>query len=94
MANGHGGRRPGAGRPRKKDVEFRQSMRDLFEEVVTSDAFRNVIRTALARAQAGDDAARRWISDWVIGKVPDEVKHDVQGSLRIIIDDGDSGTSN
>ena len=75
MANGHGGKRPNSGRKPKDIRVYQQRMRAVFGEVVTQEDWLTVVAVALAHAKAGDKAAREWLAPWIVGKVPDEVKH-------------------
>ena len=78
-----GGRRPGAGRKAENTANYQTAMRDLFQQCVRPEDWQTVIWTALARAKAGDKAAREWLSAWIVGKVPDEVKHEQSGKVVV-----------
>jgi len=96
MANGHGGarpntggKRPGAGRPTKTTESYQAQMRGVFADVVRQRDWEIVVRSALARAQAGDPKAREWLGQWIVGKVPDEVNHEGVFSVKLKWSDGD-----
>lgn len=78
-----GGRRPGAGRKSEATRTYQESMRAVFEQIITRDDWQKVVMTALALAKAGDKSAREWLSDWVIGKVPDELKAEVKAKVLL-----------
>ena len=76
-----GGARPGAGRKSDETRQYQEAMRRAFEEAVTPEAWRAIIATAIEQAKQGDDRARAWLSPWIVGKVPDEVRH--SGSVGV-----------
>lgn len=89
-----GGARPGAGRKSKTTEEYQQSMRSLFEQVVTPQDWERVIRTALSRAQAGDATARQWLAPWIVGGVPQEIKVEQSGRIVVEVVDDDAYYAN
>ena len=75
MANGHGGARPGAGRKRKNTEQYQIHMREIMLGVVTPERWQRVCEVALSCAEDGNKDARAWLAPWVVGAVPQEVKH-------------------
>ena len=75
----------GGGRPKRAAEEkYLQLLRD----TVTPEDWKMITQTAIARAKAGDNVARQWLSDWVLGK-PVE-RHEVTGAdgepIRVVLD--------
>lgn len=87
MANGHGGRRPGAGRPPSEARSYQARMRAIFEERVRPEDWQKIVDVAMAQAKSGDKAAREWLAAWIVGKVPDEVKQTGTVELKVTADD-------
>lgn len=89
-----GGKRPGSGRKPDAIRKYQEQMREAARACVTEDDVRTMMESAISRAKAGDDRARQFVSDWVLGKVPDEVKQDVNltGDLviRVVYADADA----
>ena len=61
----HGGARAGAGRKSKATVDYQETMRGVVTSTVEVPDWERVVRTALARAQAGDAKARDWLTSYV-----------------------------
>ena len=87
MANGHGGRRPGAGRKTQKAQDYQTDMRAIFHQVVTPERWQRIVSVAASYAEAGDKDARKWLAPWVVGAEPHEtvVKGDVDQPLEIVV---------
>lgn len=83
MANGHGGRRPGAGRKPVVVEEYRAKMQRLLMEAVTDDDARGIARTAIQAAKQGDADARKWLGPYVFGAPPKEVTVHGGEALRV-----------
>ncbi len=83
-----GGRRLGAGRKSKSTLEYQAKMRDIFAEIVTADEWSKVVQVALDFAKAGNKDARAWLTPWVIGAEPKEVKltGDEAAPLVVVMD--------
>ena len=77
---GHNGGRP------KRAVE--EKYLDILRATVTPDDWKTITQTAIARAKAGDNVARQWLSDWMLGK-PVE-RHELTGAegepIRVVLD--------
>ena len=58
---------PGAGRPRKA-VE--RAYLDAIAEIVTDAEWEKIVRKAVVDAKKGAPDARRWLSDYLVGKPP------------------------
>jgi hypothetical protein len=80
-----GGARAGSGRKADQTKVDQQVLRDIFLEVVTPAEWRACIRVLLASAQAGNVAAFRELSPWVVGKVPEEQTLKVSGGVEIYL---------
>ncbi len=76
------------GRP-KRSVEEKY-LKVLRAEIKVAD-WKEIIQRAVARAKAGDNVARQWLSDWLLGKPRQTV--DIEGlpelSIRLAWDDAD-----
>lgn len=83
MANGHGGRRPGAGRKSSETVEIQESRRGTFLRVVTDERWQKIVEKAAEQAESGDPIARQWMTPYVAGKVPDELKLRQDGKVVV-----------
>lgn len=60
------------GRPKRSTEErYLRALR----RYVTLEDWEKVVKTALARAKAGDSAARQWLSDYLIGKPTQRMEH-------------------
>ena len=75
----------GTGRP-KRQVEERYLA--ILRKAVTPEDWDQITQTAIARAKAGDNVARQWLSDWMLGK-PIE-RHELSGvdgePIRVVLD--------
>lgn len=90
MANGHGGRRPGAGAKKKSTEESQQSNRDLILSWTTEQDVKDVFMSALAGAKAGRAEDRKFLEPYWFGSQQTvNVKHsgDVQHTLRAVPDE-------
>lgn len=85
MANGHGGRRPGAGQKKKTTEEQQQRNRDLVMSVVSDDDLVKMTKTAMAQSQDGDPAARNWISSYCLGNPKNEHDVNLKGTVTIVL---------
>lgn len=56
--------------PGRKKKAIERDYTKMFTDVVTSEKWREVIEAALKLAIGGDSFARRWLSDYIIGKPP------------------------
>ena len=69
FAPGNGG---GPGRPkRKREEQYLARM----SKVVTLKDWEKITLTAVARAKAGEQAARKWLSDYLLGPPPQRLEH-------------------
>lgn len=93
MANGHGGKRNGAGRKKAAINDYQAKMRAIVADTVRPKDWETVILTSLAQAQAGDKSAREWLADWVMGKVPDEINVNAKAKVTLKWSDDDSDDS-
>jgi hypothetical protein len=59
------GNKASPGRPRH---EIEMSYMNILKQGVSADDFRKIVDVAVSRAKAGDDRARAWIGDYVLGK--------------------------
>lgn len=59
----------------------------IFHKVVTPKEFETVCATALRQAQKGDDRARKWITDYLLGAPIQRTQHTGQdgGSLEVVL---------
>ena len=61
---------------------------ELLRQTVTEQDWVTIVQTASARAKAGDNVARQWLSDWVLGK-PVE-RHELTGAdgepIMVVVD--------
>ena len=78
-----GGSRPGAGRKKAETKDAQEARRDTFLRVVTDADWEEVVRNALEQAKKGDPIARQWMTPYVAGKVPDELKVKQSGAVTI-----------
>lgn len=92
MANGHGGRRPGAGRKPKDIAEWRRKMEKVFASRISEDDAEQIVDRWVARAKAGDPASL-WLIDRIFGKLRDESKvtHEQTGGVRVEVVYADAG---
>lgn len=56
--------------PGRKKKAVERDYTKMFTDVVTPDKWREMIESALKLAVQGDSFARRWLSDYIIGKPP------------------------
>ena len=70
-----GGARPGAGRKSSETKVYQETMRARFEACVSVADWDQAIRALLEDAKGGSVAAFRELVPWVVGKVPDELRH-------------------
>lgn len=85
MANGHGGRRPGAGQKKKTTEEQQATNRDLVLSLVSVEALTAMTQTAMSQAEQGDPAARNWVSSYVLGNPKNEHDVTVKGGVTIML---------
>ena len=74
-----GGARAGAGRKKQETIDYQGAMRAAFEQRVTSGRWERIIDRAIEDAEGGNKDARAWLTPWVVGAEPKEVKHEVSG---------------
>ncbi len=65
--SGHGGARPGAGRPKSEATIRAQAARDYISKQV-ADSLGPIVAKAITQAMEGDKYAREWLSDQAWGK--------------------------
>lgn len=85
MANGHGGKRPGAGRKPVVVEEYRAKMQRLLMETVAEEDARDIVRSAVYAAARGDPDARKWLGPYVFGAPPKEVQVTGAGGGAIVV---------
>lgn len=83
MANGHGGRRPGAGQKKKITEEQQARNRELVMATITRDDLLSMTKTAITNAIAGDPASRNWVTSFVLGNPADKLDVSVSGSMSV-----------
>lgn len=71
---------PGGGRHRETEV----ALLALFSEVVPPKRWRAIIEKAAQQAERGDDKARRWLSEYHIGKPPERVEVETPVVLHVV----------
>lgn len=88
MANGHGGRRPGAGRPPKRE---RNQQPVLEAEAKITGWLPDLVDRMFALAEAGDYRATAYLIDRILGKPRQavEVSGEDGGPQRIVIEYAD-----
>ena len=79
MANGHGGARPGGGRPSAMAETRKKS---LFDKNITEEDWAAIIGKAVDLAKKGDSHARAWLTDHGLGKAK-EIK-EIETNSKII----------
>lgn len=92
---GHNG---GPGRPPKKREErFLQ----ITMQACTFKDWREVVKKAVAQAKTGDSAARKWLSDYLLGPPVQRLEHTGEGgnpiemvTIEVIKDYGENGRDN
>lgn len=80
-----GGRRSAAGTKSAATEAYQGTLRAQFEACVTPDQWRGVIAKALEQATNGDATARAWLTPWLVGAEPKEVKVSADGTLDVTI---------
>jgi len=70
------------GRPKRK-VE--QEYHDATVGRVTLDAWQKVVDTALRQAQEGDPSARKWLSEYLIGKPTEQINITTEPQAEILV---------
>ena len=85
--SGRGGRRPGAGRPKKLTVEYQQHVRELIINGGSQEQLQAIIAKVHELATQGERWAVEWVMAWHAGKVPDELKlsNGSDGPFQIIV---------
>jgi hypothetical protein len=85
VANGHGGRRPGAGRKSKPTEERQARFRAITERVITESEWEAMVLGQVQEAKNGNVAAFRELAPWVVGRVPEETDLTVKGGVTIFL---------
>ena len=85
MANGHGGKRPGAGRKPVVVEEYRAKMQRLLMETVDEAAAVGIVLAAVRDAQSGDADARKWLGPYVFGAPPKDVQITGAGGGPVLV---------
>ncbi len=62
------------GTPKKKKAEYLQIMRD----VVTPQKWKTIVERATTDAKKGNSTARKWLSDYVLGRPVQRVKAEIK----------------
>lgn len=75
---GHPG---GPGRPRRTVEE---SYLQTLYQVVKREDWREIIQKAVEQAKQGDDRARRWLSEYLVGKPTEYVAADLTSGGQVI----------
>lgn len=95
MSN-HGGKRPGAGRPKGFAALEAERQRDLVAKKLVTE-FEPIVDKAIEQAKGGDKFAREWLSDRAYGKSTQLIGGDESAPLEIavitgmkILKDGDT----
>ncbi len=71
----------GPGRPRRSVEE---SYLQTLYQVVKREDWREIIQKAVEQAKKGDDRARRWLSEYLVGKPTEYVAADVTSGGQVI----------
>ena len=86
---------PSPGRPKKKaEDKYLKWM----QRRVKKEAWDHIVDVAISRAESGDNKARQWLSDYLMGKPAQQLTVDVVSDLNIILkwpedaDDHDSAS--
>jgi len=83
FVKGHPGNKNAPGRPpRAKEEKY---LKSLFARVSLTD-WRAIVDRAVQDAKRGDNVARKWLSDYILGTPIQRFEGDVQGNLRMIWD--------
>lgn len=79
-------RSPGAGKKSAETVAYQGSRRGQVEQVVTAEEWEKVIRAQLRQAKRGNVKAAAWLTPWVMGAEPKEIRVqvDVEERIRIL----------
>jgi hypothetical protein len=85
VANGWGGRRPGAGRKSKATEKRQAKFRAITETVITEQDWEEMVRGQVAEAKNGNVAAFRELAPWVVGRVPEESEVNLNGDIMIYL---------
>lgn len=85
IKNGHGGRRPGAGRKSAHSQAYQAMRRAQVEEIVTAEEWAKVVRALLKEAQRGNVKAFGAIAPYVLGALPKEVSGEVDGRRFLFV---------
>ena len=72
----------GKGRPKRSTEE--KYLKWMSARVKKAD-WNTITDTAIARAKAGDNVARQWLSDYLIGKPHQQLQVDVISDLNIVL---------
>jgi hypothetical protein len=80
-----GGRRPGAGRPRRAQEEYWHRRRTLLQQTVSDADWIEIVQRAIEQARAGDRYAREWLASYVAGPPPKEVTLRGDGEMPLTI---------
>jgi hypothetical protein len=82
------GRRPGAGRKSDKTIEYQAGMRQVVEEVVTPEKWREAIEGMLLSIKDGNAKAFTALAPYVMGAAPKEVtiKGDADHPMVFVIE--------
>jgi hypothetical protein len=83
LADGWGGRRPGAGRKTRTTAEEQASRRDVVLRVVTTKRWAEVVLGMVAKAASGDAKAFAELAPYVMGAKPKELTVTVDVEARI-----------
>jgi hypothetical protein len=87
VANGHGGRRPGAGRKRKETAEEQQTRRDVLLKVFTPERWEQIAETIAAKVEAGETVALLPYLPYLLGSPKQEHDVKVSGGVTIYLPD-------
>jgi len=70
------------GRPK---AAYQEKYREAMRKECSLEDWRKIIRTAVARAKAGDNASRQWLSDHLAGKPEEYINTDITSNGKSLV---------
>jgi len=74
---------PGAGEKSLLTLAYQSSRRGQVEQIVTAEKWASVIRAMLRESQKGNVKAAAWLTPWVMGAEPKEIRITVDIRERV-----------
>ena len=82
-----------SGNPKGKPIDQFKYLKKMGAAVTARD-WRDIIDRAVEQAKRGDPRAREWLSDYLMGKPPQQIDMEHDGLIRFLVDYADGLSDN